>query len=213
MALLQSTTISGSSASTGSLSITGSTMVFPIIESSLTGSFSGSGKMWVNADGQTLQYSVNTSLGTIQSPASFMGAWSQGAAMATARNGMAGSGTQNAGLVSGGQNPSSLTCTEEYDGSIWSAGGAMINARQYMGGAGTQDATTISGGNNSGFKSCTEEYNGASWASGGALITARQTLQGTGFQDSTLMIGGYAGASMTNNEEYNGTAMSAGRST
>ena len=31
--------------------------------------------MWVNADGQTLQYSVNTSLGTIQSPASFMGAW------------------------------------------------------------------------------------------------------------------------------------------
>ena len=134
MAILQSTTISGSSASTGSLSITGSTMVFPIIESSLTGSFSGSGKMWVNADGQTLQYSLNTSLGTIQSPASFMGAWSQGGALITTRTNLAGTGTQNAGLASGGH--SAHTCTEEYDGTNWSSGGALITGSTAASGAG-----------------------------------------------------------------------------
>jgi len=58
MAQLLSSTISGSITDTGSLSITGSTMVFPIIESSLTSSFSGSGKMWVNYDTNNLQYTI-----------------------------------------------------------------------------------------------------------------------------------------------------------
>ena len=117
MALLQSTTISGSNANTGSLSITGSTMVFPIIESSLTGSFSGSGKMWVNADGQTLQYSVQTSLGTIQSPASFMGAWSTATSAPISGYGTGGAGTQDAALWFGIYNGSSNTnCTLEYSG-------------------------------------------------------------------------------------------------
>ena len=67
-------------------------MVFPIIESSLTSSFSGSGKMWFNPDGQTLQYSINTSLGTVQSPSSFMGAWSAGGSLILARTNSAGAG-------------------------------------------------------------------------------------------------------------------------
>ena len=149
MALLQSTTISGSNANTGSLSITGSTMIFPIIESSLTGSCRGSCKMWGNADGQNLQYSVNTTLGTIQSPASFMGAWSAGGNIINARRNSANAGTQNAALVAGGFiSPSAIntTCTEEYNGSIWSTGGALINGRHYGVGTGTQDAALAIGG-------------------------------------------------------------------
>ena len=84
-------------------------MVFPIIESSLTGSFSGSGKMWVNADGNTLQYSLNTTLGTIQSPASFMGAWSAGGNIITAQQNGAGNGLLNAGWISSGCSPGGQT--------------------------------------------------------------------------------------------------------
>ena len=129
MALLQSTTISGSNANTGSLSITGSTMIFPLIESSLTGSFSGSGKMWVNADSQTLQYSVQTSLGTIQSPSSFMGAWSTATSAPISGYGE-GAGTQDAALWWGIYVPSGNTnCTLEYSGNAWSVGGNMIITR------------------------------------------------------------------------------------
>ena len=73
MAILQSTTISGSNANTGSLQVTGSTVIFPLIESSLTSSFSGSGKMWINADTQNLQYTFQTSLGTVNSTANGVG--------------------------------------------------------------------------------------------------------------------------------------------
>mgnify|MGYP003631969495 FL=1 len=79
MASLQSTTISGSLDNSGSLAISGSTLIPPFIESSLTGSFTGSaGLMWINAETKNLQYTTQTSLGTIQSPASFMGSFSSG---------------------------------------------------------------------------------------------------------------------------------------
>ena len=113
-------------------------MVFPIIESSLTGSFSGSGKMWVNADGQTLQYSLNASLGTIQSPASFMGAWSAGGNMIKGRATKAGAGTQNAALAAGGYDaPATLTCVEEYDGTSWTNVADSSADKYASGGAGT----------------------------------------------------------------------------
>jgi hypothetical protein len=81
MAILQSTTISGSINDTGSLQITGSTFMPPQIESALTSSFTASGLLWINADNGNLQYTTATSKGTIQSPASFMGAWSAGGAL------------------------------------------------------------------------------------------------------------------------------------
>ena len=210
MALLQSTTISGSNANTGSLSITGSTMVFPIIESSLTGSFSGSGKMWVNADGQTLQYSLNTSLGTVNSPASFMGAWSTGGSLSIARYAQSQGvyGTQNAGLSVGGRAPSftSTTANEEYNGSAWSTGGALINATHVGGGAGTQnDAFTAGGYQNSGFCSFSEEYNGSAWSAGGTLISTTGYRAGAGSSTAGIIFN-----CSTTTEEYNGSSWSTG---
>ena len=102
MAILQSTTISGSNANTGSLQVTGSTVIFPFSESSLTSSFSGSGKMWINADTQNLQYSIQSSLGTVNSPARFLGAWSIGGNVNQARYYGGGAGDQNAAVIFGG---------------------------------------------------------------------------------------------------------------
>ena len=206
MALLQSTTISGSNANTGSLSITGSTMVFPIIESSLTGSFSGSGKMWVNADGQTLQYSVQTSLGTIQSPASFMGAWSAGGNMILGRAASAGAGTPNAALAAGGYiAPAVYSNVEEYNGSTWSAQNTLSTARHRFGGAGSQNAAVVAGGVG---QTATEEYNGSSWSSGGAMITATYSQAFVGVQESVISaFGGNPGNTATT-QIYNGSSWS-----
>ena len=85
------------------------------------------------------------------------GAWSSGGALITARNSLAGSGTQNAGLAFGGYSPgfSTRSCTEEYDGTSWATSGALITARCELAGAGTQNAGLAFGGSNS----STEEYN------------------------------------------------------
>ena len=210
MAILQSTTISGSNANTGSLQVTGSTVIFPIIESSLTSSFSGSGKMWINADTQNLQYTLQSSLGTVNSPARFLGAFSVGGTLITGRY-LAGAfgKTQNASAVAGGADgsgsPYSTNKTEEYNGSSWSAGGNLSTARYAMCGAGTPSAGLAFGGSVGGTKqNATEEYNGASWASGGNLIVSRCTLGGAGFQDSAIAAGARYPSILSCTEEYNG---------
>jgi len=206
MALLQSTTISGSIASTGSLSITGSTMIFPIIESSLTSSFSGSGKMWVNGDNQSLQYSVQTSLGTIQSPASFMGAWSAGGALIIARHAFGGAGTQGAALAFGGRNTanSCTSATEEYNGASWATGGALNQQRAWLNGAGTQNAGLAIAGYVGNAVSCVEEYDGSSWSNGVNVTTARFDAGGAGSQTAALLFGGDTPSETAATEEFNG---------
>ena len=84
--------------------------------------------------------------------------WAAGGALITARGRLAGAGTQNAGLASGGFFPLT-SATEEYDGSSWTAGGALITARLDLAGAGTQNAGLAFGGASPGIVSCTEEYN------------------------------------------------------
>jgi hypothetical protein len=89
-----------------------------------------------------------------------MGAWSAGGALITGRFGLAGAGTQNAGLAFGGScGPIQCACTEEYDGSSWSAGGALISRRTALAGTGTQDAALAFGGAGPIQSTCTEEYN------------------------------------------------------
>ena len=211
MAILQSTTISGSINDTGSLQITGSTFMPPQIESALTSSFTASGLLWINADNGNLQYTTETSKGTIQSPASFMGAWSAGGTLITARHAVAGAGTQNASIAMGGRSPGAASNTEEYDGSNWSTGGSLIVARGYGGGAGTQNEALLIGGYANANLSCTEEYNGTSWSTGGALITQRGGNVGAaGSQNSALGWGGYSPSILSSAETYNGTSWSSG---
>jgi hypothetical protein len=68
--------------------------------------------------------------------------WTPGGNLATARYGLAGAGTQTAGLGFGGYDstPPGATATEEYDGSTWTAGGNLGTARYGLGGAGIQTA-------------------------------------------------------------------------
>ena len=129
-------------------------------------------------------------------------AWSVGGALSIARYGLAGAGTQNAGLAFGGNYFGRCNSTEEYNGSSWSAGGALITAR-CVAGAGEQNAGLAFGGEYFAPVSCTEEYNGTSWTAGGALSTARYYLAGVGTQNAALAFGGTAGPfGLACTEEY-----------
>jgi hypothetical protein len=61
------------------------------------------GSVWYNSTIGRLQYS-------------YIGAaWSAGDALITARQQLAGVGTQSAGIAFGGSSPSTVSCTEEYN--------------------------------------------------------------------------------------------------
>jgi hypothetical protein len=65
----------------------------------------------------------------------------------TARYGLAGAGTQTAGLGFGGYTTANTGATEEYDGSTWTASAGSLNTvRHYLGAAGTQTAALAFGG-------------------------------------------------------------------
>jgi hypothetical protein len=112
--------------------------------------------------------------------------------MGTARYGLAGCGTQTAGLAFGGRN--SNNATEHYDGSAWTAGGNMGTGRYRLGGAGTQTAGLAFGGRTpSSNLNATEHYDGSAWTAGGNMATSRSYLAGAGTQTAGLGFGGYDG--------------------
>jgi hypothetical protein len=67
----------------------------------------------------------------------------------TARSGLAGAGTQTAGLAFGGDTPGppSSAATEEYDGSTWTLQEVYQHCKTQLGGFGIQTAALAFGGN------------------------------------------------------------------
>ena len=144
------------------------------------------------------------------------GAWASGGNLNTARYENGGTGSQTAGLTSGGGEPSYSNKTEEYDGSSWSNVTAYPISTRGMGAAGTQTSALFWGGDSppGATITTTNEYDGSSWTSGGALtydITTGGT-GGTGTQTAGLMIAGYhkpENTAVAYVQEYNGSAWSA----
>jgi hypothetical protein len=128
-----------------------------------------------------------TNLKTVISYCGNVGTWSTGGSLITGRFYLAGGGTQNEGLVSGGYSSAAVSCAEEYNGTSWAVGGALATARYRLVGGGTQNLAFVAGGYRftapAGAVSCTEEYNGTSWSAGGALITIRLGIAGAGTQN------------------------------
>ena len=141
------------------------------------------------------------------------GAWATGNNLNTARQELAGAGTQAAALAFGGSlGPSFIASTEEYNGSTWSPGGNLGTARRSLGGAGIQTAGLAFGGlvPPASSLNATEEYDGSAWTAGGNLGTARERLAGAGTQTAGLAFGGSTGYSTDATEEYDGSAWTAG---
>ncbi len=56
-------------------------------------------------------------------------AWAAGGSLSTARNGLAGCGTQTEAAAFGGFSTVNTTATEEYNGTSWTAGGNIHGKR------------------------------------------------------------------------------------
>jgi hypothetical protein len=160
---------------------------------------------------------IDTSKDLKYTGATAAGAWATGNNMGTARQYLAGCGTQTAGLAFGGS-PPITGATEEYDGTNWSPQTGLNTARQCLAGAGTQTAGLAFGGGASpptNTTDATEEYDGSAWTAGGNLLLKRRYLGGCGTQTAGLAFGGYTPAAdipspspafYANTEEYNGTS-------
>jgi len=132
--------------------------------------------------------------------------WTAGGNLNTARFGLAGAGTQTAGLVTGGRPPASgLTNTEEYNGSTWTAVNASNISRQYHAASGLQTAAITFGGANPSITNTAEEYDGTSWSPTASMATARSALASSnkGASSSTSAFGGDTGPALSAaTEEY-----------
>jgi len=142
--------------------------------------------------------------------------WSEGPDLNTARNNLAGWGTQTAMVVAGGDTPPATGATESFDGTSWSTeSGTMATARSVFAGGGSNSSEgIISGGyNGSANINSSERFNksintitAAAWSSGGTLGTARYQGGGAGTQTAALIFAG--NAYTANTEEYDGTSFS-----
>jgi hypothetical protein len=114
----------------------------------------------------------NNSIGVLKGYQSLGGVWASGGNMGTARQNIAGAGTQTAGLGVGGYTTVQVGVTEEYDGSTWASGGSLLVTRYQSAAAGTQIAGLYFGGLTyppTVLQSLTEEYDGSTWTVGGTI--------------------------------------------
>jgi hypothetical protein len=149
---------------------------------------------------------------TIYSP--IAATWASGGNINTAREAMAGAGTQTAALISGGNiYPNSIqNLSEEYNGTSWTEGNNLTTSRRKLVGAGTQTAAVVFGGTTTapvapGATGKTEEYDGTSYTEQNDMSTARLSLMGAGLQDAAWAAGGYLATSTYSSatELYDGT--------
>jgi hypothetical protein len=146
--------------------------------------------------------------------ATAVGAWATGNAMNTARYGLAGCGTQNAGLAFGGETPVTAA-SESYNGTSWTTTPSLNTARNELASSkiGTSTAALAFGGHTGTYptqiiSAATESYNGTSWTSVNSMNTARRALGGTGTQTAALGFGGYDTGNIGATESWNGTSWS-----
>jgi hypothetical protein len=159
------------------------------------------GQIWYNTTSDTFKSVIASE------------AWSSTSPTINLTNSGGAAGTQTAGLIFGGRNPSApafVSTTEEYNGSGWTAGGALNTARSYIAGMGTQTAALGAGGRTDAPGTNTadvEEYNGTAWTEGPNLNTARRLQNaGCGITTAGLVFGGPPDNDDT--EEYDGSSWS-----
>ena len=121
----------------------------------------------------------------------------------TSLYGRCGSGTQTAGLISGGQNGGTNNATEEYNGSTWTTGNNRPYSAGTAMGSGTQTAALHYGGNPASPLTTTASYDGTNWTTETSMSVAKAMGGGCGAGTSgaALASGGSASGAT---EEFTG---------
>ena len=121
----------------------------------------------------------------------------------TTAYGLWGSGTQTAGLFTGGAAPANIATTNKFDGTSFTSTGNLNTARRYLASAGTQTATIASGGYITAASTINESFNGSSWTEVNDFNTARQQHSQIGTSTAALALGNSPAASVV--ESWDGT--------
>ena len=130
--------------------------------------------------------------------------WSAGGTMIQARRGLAGAGTQNAALATGGTN--TYTCTEEYNGTAWSEVTNKSDVLSRGAGTGTQNAALVGGGSPGVIS--TEKYNGSTWSDTAPFLAGSAYTILVGTQNAAYTFASGKAASpyhVGKTEEFDGT--------
>lgn len=133
----------------------------------------------------------------------------------TAKWGVAGFGTLNAGASAGGILAAGgvpTNQTELFNGSTWTNSGNLNTQRAGAGAFGTQSAGVACGGYTDAVGTSTnktELFNGSTWSNSGNLNNARRDQAGFGTQSAGVSCGGYNGGTVSNKTElFNGSTWS-----
>ena len=126
---------------------------------------------------------------------------------------LGGAGVAEAALAFGGHTPASpnptVTCTEEYNGSVWATAGVLDNDGAGHGiGTGTQNAALVKGRRWGSAGAKTEGYDGTVWSELSNSSDYGFYRSTTGTFNAALSIGGRE--AQTHTEHFNGTAWSEG---
>ena len=125
-------------------------------------------------------------------PVEYVGSWSSGGTMNTARRGSGGAGSYTAGFVFGGLDPF-YDVAETYNGTSWSEVNDLNTGRGNFVGFGTSTAAFAvagSSGPQPNYQNLVESWNGSSWTEVADLATTRSELGGTGTKVLALAFGG-----------------------
>ena len=135
--------------------------------------------------------------------------------MNTAREFVAGSGTQTSGLGSGGYGPTTVSAlVESWDGTNWTETTEINTARSQAAAVGTGTASLLFGGDehpgSPRLANETESWNGTTWTELNNLNTARRLVLNSGFgrQSQAILAGGYSTTRLASVEAWNGTSWS-----
>jgi hypothetical protein len=111
-----------------------------------------------------------------EDPVEYVGSWSSGGALNTARQDFGGLGSQTAAFAIGGfVSPGGITNVEQYDGSSWTETTDLNAAITASACAGTTTAGITFGGAHppGSVQGTTEVWNGSTWTEVNDLNTAR----------------------------------------
>ena len=141
--------------------------------------------------------------------------WGSGGNLNTARQLMAGFGTQTAAVGAGGDtSPGPQANVEHYDGSSWTNATAVPAATGGAGATGTQTAGLLVGGTPPTTESY--EYDGSSWTATPDISPGKIYSRMAGTQTDAIIFGGQSGPSNptihNNQQNYNGTSWTTGAS-
>ena len=166
------------------------------------------GQIWFNSTDNTFKSVVSSQ------------AWSSSSPLVTARESLAGFGTQTAAVACAGlaPGPEFTNKTEEYNGTGWTSSGSYPLYVYHNVGCGTETAGLVCGGNKTpgpAYTDVTNEYDGSSWTSGGSLAQGPLGIHAVfGTQTAAVQASGYGrppnpAANTPTAEEYNGTSWTA----